>query len=103
MSGGFDVSTDQLRSHAGTVEGVAGSVDEAAAAAGTERAGGLVYGVLFDVFALTPLNWWADSIERLIRREAELGHAIAAGIATNADTYDGIEQANEHHISKSGK
>jgi hypothetical protein len=100
--GGFTVSAQELKSHSSTVETVAGSIDGAAEAAATERAGGLVYGVLFDVVALPFLNMWADSIHGYIEKNGELGHAIAAGLASNAETYEGIEEANTTHIEKSG-
>jgi hypothetical protein len=103
MSGdGFHVSTEELKAHSESVDHVAEDVEEAASAAGTERAGGLVYGVLFDALAQPFLNWWADDMQGLISQNAELGRAIAAGIATNADTYDGIEQATKQHVSRSG-
>lgn len=103
MSGeGFNVSTEALRSHSETVDGIAESIGEAAEAAATERAGGLVYGVLFDAIALPFLNMWADSIHGYIEKNAEVGHSIAGALASNADTYEGIEQANEHHIKKAG-
>ena len=100
--GGFRVSTDELRSHAGSVEHVAADVDEAASAAGTERAGGLVYGVLFDAIAQPFLNMWADHLRDVIAGNGSLGHAIAGGIGANADTYDGIEHANTRHVARSG-
>jgi hypothetical protein len=105
MSGGdgFHVSTEELRSHSESVDAVAESVDEAAGAASTERAGGLVYGVLFDMLAQPPLNAWADHLQGVIARQAELGHAIAEGIASNADTYDGIETATAKHITHAGE
>jgi excreted virulence factor EspC (type VII ESX diderm) len=101
-SGGFHVSTEELKAHAESVGRVAESVDEAATAAGTERAGGLVYGVLFDATALPFLNMWADHIQSLIHTAGETGQAIAKGVKTNADTYDGVEKANSSHITKSG-
>lgn len=100
--GGFNVSTTELRTHSATVERISGGLEEAAEAAATERAGGLVYGVLFDAIALPFLNLWADSIHGYIEKNAELAHEIAAGLASNAETYEGIEDANEHHIKKSG-
>ena len=103
MSGdGFHVSTEELRSHSESVDAVAEGIDEAAQAASTERAGGLVYGVLFDALALPPLNSWADRLHGLIAQDARLGHSIAEGIASNANTYDGIEQANAKHVTRSG-
>lgn len=102
-SGGFNVSTQELRAHSETVDRIAESIGEAATAAGTERAGGLVYGVLFDGLAQPFLNMWADSIQDYIAKNAELGHSIASALASNADTYDGIEQANQQHISASGR
>jgi DUF917 family protein len=102
MSGGFNVSVEDLKSHSETVEAVAGSIEEAAEAAATERAGGLVYGVLFDAIAPPFLNMWADSIHGYIEKNGELGHAIAAGLASNAEAYDDIEKANKDHIGKSG-
>ncbi|MEP7180218.1 MAG: hypothetical protein ABI775_14115 [Pseudonocardiales bacterium] len=102
MTAGFHVSTEELRSHSEAVSAVAEGVDEAAAAAATERAGGLVYGVLFDLVALPFLNLWADRMTAVISGNGELGHAIAGGIAGNAATYDGIEQATARHIGRSG-
>jgi len=100
---GFDVSVAELRSHSATVEQIAVSVGEAAEAAATERAGGLVYGILFDVIAQPFLNMWADSIQGCIEHNAEIGHAIAAGLASNADTYEGIEDANTSDVGRSGE
>lgn len=102
MTEGFHVSTEELRSHSEAVAAVAEGVDEAASAAATERAGGLVYGVLFDVVALPFLNTWADGLHSMIAKDSELGHAIAEGIAGNAETYDGIEQATAEHVRRSG-
>lgn len=103
MSGGFQVSTDELRTHAASVSAVAGDVEQAASAAGTERAGGLVYGVLFDAIALEPLNIWADHIQSLAAKNVELGKKIASGIAHNAETYDGVEDHTVKHITTSGQ
>jgi hypothetical protein len=103
MSGdGFHVSTEELRTHSESVDAIAEGGDEAAQAASTERAGGLVYGVFFDAF-LPVLNWWADRLHGLIAQDAGLGHSIAEGIASNADTYDGIEQANANHLTRTGE
>lgn len=102
-SGGFHVATHELRSHAATVNGVAGDVGTAADAAGTERAGGLVYGVLFDIIARIPLNMWADHIQELIAGNEEVGHAIAGGLRTNATNYEQAEHTNKSGISKSGE
>jgi hypothetical protein len=103
MSDGFHVSTDELRTHSEAVDRVAEGIDEAASAAAEERAGGLVYGVLFDAVALPFLNLWADHLHAMIARDGELGHAIAEGIASNADTYDGIEKATAKHVARSGE
>lgn len=103
MSGdGFHVSTQELHSHAATVDGVASAVDEAADAAGTERAGGLVYGVLFDGLAQPFLNLWADHLKAVIANNAEVGHSISKAIADNADTYEGVEQATKAHVATAG-
>jgi hypothetical protein len=102
MSDGFHVSTEELRTHSESVNHVAEGVEEAASAAGTERAGGMVYGVLFDALAQPFLNMWADHMRDLITQNAELGRAIAGGIASNADTYDGIEQQTKDHVSRAG-
>ena len=102
MSGGFSVSTEALHTHSESVDHVAESVDEAATAAGNERAGGLVYGLFFDAAALFWLNKWADHIEDLIRSAGETGHSIAKGIRTNADTYDTVDKANAKHLRKAG-
>jgi hypothetical protein len=102
MSGGFSVSTEALRTHSESVDHIAESVDEAATAAATERAGGLVYGVLFDALAQPFLNIWADSIQGLIRSAGATGHSIAEGIKTNADTYDVVDKASATHICKAG-
>lgn len=99
---GFDVSVEQLRSHSETVDRIAESMDEVAEAAATERAGGLVYGVLFDVYALPILNAWADSIHGYVEKNAEVGHSIAKALAANADTYEGVDEANKKEVSKSG-
>jgi hypothetical protein len=49
------------------------------------------------------LNLWADHLHAMIARDGELGHAIAEGIASNADTYDGIEKATAKHVAHSGE
>ena len=100
--GGFRVSTDELRAHANAVENVAADVDDAASAAAAERAGGLVYGVLFDAIAQPFLNLWADHLHDVVAGNATLGHAVAGGIRANADTYDGIEHATTRRVTRSG-
>jgi Excreted virulence factor EspC, type VII ESX diderm len=103
MSGGFvHVTPEDLHSHSEEVDTVAEGIDEAASAAGTERAGGMVYGVLFDALAQPFLNMWADHIQDLIQKNGELGHAIAEGIKANAQTYDGIEKHNNEKIKSVG-
>lgn len=99
---GFHVSTDELKTHAASVEAVAADVASAASAAGMERAGGLVYGVLFDALAQPLLNMWADQLQDLIAQNSDLARAISVAIAGNADTYAGIEQANSRTITNSG-
>ncbi|MEO6887267.1 MAG: type VII secretion target [Jatrophihabitantaceae bacterium] len=103
MSGdGFHVCTDELKTHAVLVQAVATDVATAASAAGTERAGGMVYGVLFDALAQPFLNMWADHMQDLITQNSELAQAISGAIAANAATYDGVEQANKQTITNSG-
>jgi hypothetical protein len=102
MGHGFHVEPEQLASHSETVGRIGESVNEIASAAATEGFGGLVYGVLFDALAQPFLNLWADHLRDLITQNAELGRAIAGGIASNADTYDGIEQHTKDHVSRSG-
>lgn len=103
MSGGFHVSTHELRTHSATVSGIAADVGEAASAASTERAGGQVYGELFDHIALPALNIWADHIQSLISSNQKVGQAIAAGLKNNAENYEHAEHTNKSGITKSGQ
>ena len=102
MSGGFTVSTSELRSHSKTVGVIAEDVGTAASAAGTTRAGGLVYGVLFDEYALPFLNLWADSIHHSVSAAQKAGESISQSLSTNAETYDAAEDGNKTQITKSG-
>jgi hypothetical protein len=104
MSGdGFNVELSELRTHSDTVGRVAKSIEEAATAAATERAGGLVYGVLFDVIAQPFLNMWADSIHGYVANNGEVAQSISKGLADNADSYESTESDNKDNINKAGK
>lgn len=102
MSGGFNVTAEELRSHASTVNSVATSVDSAAEAAQTEQGGGLVYGVLFDALAWGGLTLWAQSMADSLTQSAEIARSISGGLLVNADCYDECENANKKKISGSG-
>jgi hypothetical protein len=102
MSGGFTVSTAQLRAHSTTVDGVATDVGTAAGAAQTEGYGGSIFGVLFDGPAWLFLRPWANDMQKSITSAEASGHSIAQALALNADTYDGVEDGNKTSITKSG-
>lgn len=99
---GFHVEPAQLTSHSSTVSSVASSVEDAGSAAGTERLGGLVYGVLLDALALPFLNMWGDSITKTISKNAEVGRTIAEKLASNAATYTEAETTNTTGLASSG-
>ena len=102
MSGGFTVSTEQLRAHAATVRGVATDVGAAADAAHEVGYGGMVFGILFDGPAWAFLRPWADSMHTSIAAAEASGQAIATALGRNADTYDGVEDGNRTTITQAG-
>lgn len=102
MSGGFNVTADELRAHAGTVNSVATSVDSAAEAAQTEQGGGLVFGVLFDALTWGALNLWAQSMADSFSQSAEIARSISGGLLVNADCYDECENATKQKITSAG-
>lgn len=103
MGDGFNVSVEALRTHSETVRGVGEQLSEIGGAASTEGFGGLVYGVLFDLLAVPPLLIWSTKIQEAITSHWLVADAIADAIKDNADTYDGIEQANVTQVNKTGE
>jgi hypothetical protein len=102
-SAGFvHVTTEELRSHAESIDKVSESLDLSAEAAAEKRMGGMIYGVLFDFTVLPLLNMWADHLHTSITYEAELGSTIAEGVRTNAQLYDNTEAEAKAKIVKSG-
>jgi hypothetical protein len=92
MGNGFEVSVDDLRGHARTVDAVAGQVRSAGTAA-QASVGGDSFGVIAEFFA-TAVMAASDQVREAIGTSAQAVMDVRAGLTAAADTYQQIEDAH---------
>ncbi|MGH3387466.1 MAG: type VII secretion target [Actinomadura sp.] len=103
MGDGFEVKRTDLDAHASQVNAVAGRVDKANAAAKESTLGGWgMYGLLCSPIIVPALAGFFGDSDDLVKKSAELGHAMSDALQTTRKNYDAIEQAIEDMIKEIG-
>lgn len=92
---GFTVEPTELRTHGGTLERVADSVDAAADQGGSVSFGIDTFGIVGQLFAGEARRVSGEAVEEL-RGFAEDIRSMAAGVRAAGEVYQGIDDANRN-------
>jgi hypothetical protein len=97
----FIVDPTQLKDHSAEVRAVAQGVAQASAAADQVGIGGVdAYGLICSPIMIPALHLFFGDAGALVANTADFGDAMADGLESNSDVYDGVDKQIHESLNK---